>query len=173
MVFNFMDVLSTLGGMGFYSFVLPWLLFLIIIDIILAKGGEPIGIKSNHAAILAAIISFFIVNFVPAGMDIGVYLTNLFGTMSMYIAALLVFILFIGMGGYKLGDVPGGKPAYILVLLLVAILIFNGIGGIPYVDLSTENITFIFVIALIVGVVWILGSEKGEGKPEAGHGKTA
>lgn len=159
MVFSFLGMLSTLDNLGFFSFVLPWLLFLIIIDAILVSI-KPFGLNEQKSAILAAIVSFFIINFVPAGMNFGVYLTELFGTASMYIAAILILILFLGMGGLKLENLPGGKSAYGIILLLIAIVIFNGIGGIPFVDLSTENVTILFVIALIVGVVWLLG--KGE-----------
>lgn len=162
MVFNFLDVMPTLADMGFFSFVLPWLLFVIILDAILVNVGKPMGLDKQKSVIVAAIISFFVVNFVPAGMDLGVYLTKFFGTASMYITALLVVVLFLGMGGMKLEELPGGKTVYGIVLLLIAVVIFNGIGGIPYVDLSTENVTILFVIALIVGVVWVLGSkEKG------------
>lgn len=166
MALDFGAVLSNLEGMGFFEFVLPWLLFLIIIHAVLVKTNM-FDLKEKKSAIIAAIISFFIINFSP--VNIGAFLTEFFGYASMYIAALLVFILFIGMGGYNLEKIPGGTNAYILILFLIAVIIFNGVspGGIPFLDLSTENITILFVLALIVGVVWILGSEeKEEPKPE-------
>ena len=89
---SFMGLMSDLESMGFVSFVLPWLLFLIIIDAVLYNvAKDSLGLDKRKSTLLAAILAFFIVNFTPAGINMGVYLTQLFGTASMYIAGLLVF----------------------------------------------------------------------------------
>lgn len=161
---NFIGLMADLESMGFFSFVLPWLLFLIILQTVL-KNTNLLGLDTKKSTIVAAILSFFVVNFVPAGMDFGVYLTKIFGTASMYIAGLLVLILFFGMGGYKLDQVPGGKNTYMLVLFLIAVLVLNGVAGLPFLGaLSASDMTLLFMLALIVGVVWVLGSENGGGE---------
>ncbi|MCK4555513.1 MAG: hypothetical protein KAT83_02810 [Candidatus Aenigmarchaeota archaeon] len=161
---SFMGLMSDLESMGFVSFVLPWLLFLIIIDAVLYNvAKDTLGIDKRKSTLLAAILSFFIVNFTPAGVNMGVYLTQLFGAASMYIAGLLVFILFLGMGGFKITEIPGGKNTYMLILFLIALLVFSGVAGIPFISaLSASDMTLLFMIALVVAVIWALSSEKGE-----------
>lgn len=164
---SFMGLMSDLESMGFVSFVLPWLLFLIIIDAVLFKvAADTMGLDKRKSTLLAAILSFFIVNFTPAGVNMGVYLTQLFGAASMYIAGLLVFILFLGMGGFKITEIPGGKNTYMLILFLIALLVFSGVGGIPFISaLSASDMTLLFMIALVVAVIWALSSE-GTKPPE-------
>ena len=159
---SFMGLMSDLESMGFISFVLPWLLFLIIIDGVLYNvAKESLGLDKKKSTILAAILSFFIVNFTPAGVNIGVYLTQLFGNASMYIAGLLVLILFLGMGGFKLEQIPGGKTTYAIIAFLLAILIISGVGGLPFLSaISASDMTLLFMLALVVGVVWALSYEK-------------
>ena len=171
MVFiNFLGILQTLGDMGFFAFVLPWLLFIILIHEIL-MFARPMNITAPKSAVLAAIISFFIVNFTPFGFSLGQFLTNFFGVMSMYMTAVLVFILFLGLAGFRFNELWGMKYAYPLLFLLITILIFANASplGIPFLDLSAENLTLLFVIVLIVGVVGLLASQKTE---PAGETKT-
>ena len=161
---SFMGLMSDLESMGFISFVLPWLLFLIIFDgVLYAVAKDSLGLDKKKSTLLAAILAFFVVNFTPAGVNIGVYLTQLFGTASMYIAGLLVFILFLGMGGFKLNEIPGGSKTYGTILFLLALIVFSGVGGLPFISaLSASDMSLLFMLALVVGVVWALGTEKAE-----------
>ena len=159
MALNFAGLLGNLQSMGFYDFVFPWLLFLVLLDVLLIKapfwGEYP---KKNQASvILAAIISFFIINAPFAGMSVGLYLTRLFGTAAIYLAGILVIVLFLGFCGYDCGSLFGGRSHVTLIILaLLAIMIFYSVGA-PAIGLSDELWTLIFVIAILGGAVMFLG----------------
>jgi len=103
--------------------------------------------------------SFFTVNFPVNGIPFGIVLSNMFGWTGVYVAAILVVILFLGMGGLNLGDITGGSKFILgLLLVLIAILVL-GYAGFPLIHLSDMAWTFIFVAILIGGAVVFLGSD--------------
>lgn len=157
---NFNSFLANLNSMGFYDFVLPWILFLIIFYGIVSKAPFlPEKKKNQSAIIIATILAFFAVNFIPLGS----MLSNLFGTAGIYIAGILVVILFLGMGGWELKSFNMWVVGSILVLL--AILVLGGAGfSFPYI--SGQMWTLLFVIILIGAAVLFLGDD-GEGDGES------
>ncbi|MCK5474174.1 MAG: hypothetical protein KAI53_02105 [Candidatus Aenigmarchaeota archaeon] len=161
---DFSLMLSNLESMGFYTFVLPWVLFLVIIYSIVT--GAPFlkslgGQKKQISVIIAAIISFFIVNYEWQGRFVGEYLTELFGSTSLYMAGLLVLILFLGMGGWGLNGVFGGKWIPI-VLVLVAIMVFFNTGAAAEFNIDEETATWLFMLFLVGGALWFLQQEPGK-----------
>ncbi len=163
MMVDFNSMMDTMRGSGFDTFVLPWILFLVIIyAIVLAapflKSLESTGQKKQVAVIIAAILSFFIINFrMSDGRLIGEALTTLFGSMSLYIAGILVIILFLGMGGWKMEDIPGGKTLMVIVLVLLAIMIFFNTGMAESFNISDETATWLFMLLLVGGALYYLG----------------
>ncbi len=169
---DFNSFMANLNSMGFYDFVLPWILFLVIFFVIVEKAPflqQDTTKKKQIAIVISAILAFFTVNYPVNGIPFGILLSNMFGWTGIYVAGLLVVILFLGMGGLKLDDQTGGsKMALGLLLLLLAILVL-GATGFPLIQLSDMAWTLIFVVILIGGAVVFLGGEsKAEEKPAAG-----
>ncbi len=164
---DFNSFLINLNSMGFYDFVLPWILFLLIFFGIISKAPFlPEGSKKNQIAIIiSSILALFAVNFIP----LGAFLSQLFGMSGIYIAGILVVILFLGMGGWKLGSF--NKYAVGGVLVLLAILVLAG-SGFPLPIISSNMWTLIFVVVLLGAAVLFLeesgdsdtGGKKEEGK---------
>ena len=168
MIVDFALMFSNLESMGFYTFVLPWVLFLVIIYSIVTKAPflKDIGNQSKQiSVIIAAILSFYIVNYEWNGQFVGDYLTEMFGTTSLYIAGFLVLILFLGMGGFSLNSIFGGKwiPA---VMVLLAIMIFFNTGAAAQFNVDDETMTWIFMLLLVGGALWFLNSEPAKKKDE-------
>ena len=176
---DFSSMMDTMRGSGFDTFVLPWILFLVIIYSIVMKapflkGSEIEGQKKQISVVIAAILSFFIVNFQWQGQLVGEFLTQMFGAASLYMAGALVLILFLGMGGWKMDEIPGGKSLVIVVMVLVAVMIFFNTGASAYFNMSEEAMTWVFMLLLVGGALYYLGqgddgnSSATETKPE-GH----
>ncbi len=165
---DFSLMLSNLESMGFYTFVLPWVLFLVIIYSIVIKApflGAVGGQKKQISVIIAAILSFFIVNYEWQGRFVGDYMTELFGSMSLYMAGFLVLILFLGMGGWGLNSLFGGKWIPI-VLVLVAIMLFYNTGAAAEFNIDEETSTWLFMLFLVGGALWFLQQEPEKKKTE-------
>jgi len=156
---DFNTFLSNLNTMGFYSFVLPWILFLMIFYAILVKAPflNQAPKKNQIAIIIAAILGLFTVNYPLNGIPLGQLLSDMFGWSSVYIAGILVVILFLGMGGFKLETLTGeNKMPIAIILALLAILVL-GQAGFPLLRLDDVTWTLIFVMLLIGGAVMFLG----------------
>lgn len=187
MAFDFNVFLSNLNSMGFYSFVLPWLLFLTIFFVIIEKapiwptgpvmdtdgktpkkdkdGKELKGRNANKkiAILIAAILAFFTVNYPLNGIPMATILSDMFGGTAVYVAGLTVVILFFGLGGLNaeemFGTSKGAKTGLAFVLLLLAILVLAA-TGFPIIALDASTWTLIFVAVLIGGAMLFLGEDK-------------
>jgi len=65
MAFEFNTFLMNLNSMGFFDFVLPWILFLVIFFVIIVQYAPFISgydKKKQIGVIIAAILAFFVVN---------------------------------------------------------------------------------------------------------------
>ncbi len=154
---DFNSFMANLNNMGFYDFVFPWILFLLIFYGIVVKAPFlPDNKKNQISIIIASILSLFTVNFVPMGG----FLAKLFGATGIYIAGILVVILFLGMGGWKLDSF--NKYAVGGVLILLAILVLAG-SGFPLIAISSNMWTIIFVVALLGAAILFLEEETPSG----------
>ena len=156
---DFNTFLSNLNTMGFYSFVLPWILFLMIFFAILEAAPflKDSTKKKQIAIIISAVLALFTVNYPLNGIPLGQLLSDMFGWSSVYIAGILVVILFLGMGGFKLETLTGGNQMAIAIILAVLAVLVLGASGFPLLRLDDVTWTLIFVILLIGGAVIFLG----------------
>ena len=178
---DFNTFLYNLNTMGFYTFVLPWILFLMIFYAILAKAPflNDAPKKNQIAIIVSAILALFTVNYPLNGIPLGKLLSDMFGWSSVYIAAILVVILFLGMGGFHLETLTGGRTMPIAIILALLAILVLGAAGFPLLQLDDVTWTLIFVILLIGGAIMFLGDggtdeekEKAEkAKKAAGQAK--
>ena len=167
---DFTSIMLNLNNMGFFDVVLPWILFLVIFFVIIQKApfieGAPKG--KQIAVIISAVLAFFSINIPVHGIPLGRLLSTMFGQSGIFIAAVLVILIFVGMAGIKLdnifGESKGGKIAVGLVLALLAILVL-GASGFPLPQLDETTWTLIFVLVLLGSAVLFLGGEDGGGKP--------
>lgn len=159
---NFDSFLGNLNSMGFYNFVLPWILFLSIFFVILQNAPfmpSEDKRKKQVAIIVSAILSFFAVNFPVNGIPLGTLLSNMFGWGGIYIAGVLVVLLFLGMFGFNLSTLIENKVALSFVMLLLAIMVLSA-AGFPILQLDETTWTLIFVVLLVGGAMLFLADDK-------------
>ncbi len=173
MAINFTNIVGKLAGLGFYSFVLPWLLIFAVVLGVLNISGV-FGTQKRINAIVAAVVAFFVTAFTPIGVSLAGYFTTIFGVGAMAIAVLLLVVILGGVLGYKIkGDydsMPYVKPLIGIVVLVIAAAAFSAATGttmginLPGLDSDTWAVIFILIFVLLA--IWY--AESGEKAPEKG-----
>ncbi len=163
------DVVGNLERLGFFDFVLPWLLFFALIRAILDKSGV-VGDDKKITSIIAAVIAFFIVNFTPIG-GISAFYSKTFGLGAQIIATLLIFVIFAGALGFKTYDKDGlfsdenhKKWIFIVIAIILAVFAFavfaQASGGIGSIGLDNDTVTTILVLAFVLAVIFFAMNDK-------------
>lgn len=185
------DLLGNLNQLGFFDLILPWTLFFAITYGLLSKinlFGDKNGDKIN--LVIAIVLAFFGVNYTTIGVDVGLFLTKLFGTGGLFLSVvLLAAILLPLLGGGKIFDLFDAghiKERYLqlgLFLLLIGLGAYFFTGGgrslptLGFYGISSELLTTIVVLLLMVGVIAFVfyntkegGSASAAPKGGDGHG---
>ena len=156
---DFNQIIRNAQNIGFYDFVLPWLLFLCIFYVILLTvpflQNKEVD-KKRVSILLAAILSFFIINYPVEGNSFGMYLTTLFGNTAIYIAAGLVLIIMLGLFDINIGDL--GEKKYIGWIILLALILLFLYGGTFSLAISSGTLSVIFVILLLLAAMYFISS---------------
>ncbi|OYT35472.1 MAG: hypothetical protein B6U87_00075 [Candidatus Aenigmarchaeota archaeon ex4484_52] len=157
---DFNKMIEYMQEMGFYDFVLPWLLFLCILYVILLKAPflqDSEVDKKRVSILISAVLSFFIVNFPIKGMSFGLYLTGLFGEVGMYIVGGLVVIIMLGEFGITMPDLGSKKTIGWLILFAIFVLyLYGGFGGVSIVE--EETASFLFVIVILIAAMYFIAN---------------
>ena len=172
----FPNLLGNLSRLGFFEFLLPFLLFLAIIFGVL-RWGVP-QLDRSAAGLVAIVASFFVLNFSGnVGFQIAQFFTTFFGGALILLSGLLIIIIFLGLVGIKTTDIfakEGGKVpahtwAFILLLGFIGVLIFIGAGGGALLSIPPtlggftggDVVGIIFFLIVLALALWFLGG-KGE-----------
>ena len=120
---NFGNVLGQLEGMGFYEYLLPFLLVFTIIFAILEKtklmGTEGQNPKTNINALLAVIIALIVIVQTDITMVMNMYLSK----MALFIVIVLIFLLVLGVFGANVEHgLKGGFLGFGFIISIIAVL---------------------------------------------------
>lgn len=175
---DFVALQNLLKSLGFYDFVLPWLLAFSIVFGILDKAGIFGGEKGKNKgveAIISLVFAFYVTLFTPYPGFLSRFFSNLFGGSILVLSGILVSLLIIGIFGFApkdmfgQNDTLGKKLLMILAVIIAVILLLNAAGwatGLPSfggVGINpTEWLTMIIFFGLIALVIWAVVKDKGE-----------
>ncbi len=150
-------MLGNMNRLDFFELLLPWILFLAIIFAILKKS-EVFGEEISVNAVIAAVVSFFIINYTPVGMTLGKFFTTLFGLAAVIIAGLLVGILFIGMAGIKPDELLGkaNKTAIAVLLGFLALIAFISVGGMSFFNIDSDLVITLFMLLIMLFAIMFI-----------------
>jgi|SRR3989338_456169 len=158
---------ASILGPEFYGFLLPWIFTFAIVYGLLGKihlfGEKDKNKKSDKINIaLAFVIAFFVTG--AAGPQLAAFFINLFGGAAVYLAGILVIILFLALIGYDMTKLSG--MVYVIVVIIIGIFLFLGSTGslIGYAVVSSDVAVLAFWIVIIVIAVYMLVHEKPEGE---------
>ena len=158
----FGTLVQNLNALGFYGFVLPWLLiFAVVYGILVA--GKIFGGDKKIAGLIALVIAFF----VTAYTGIGSFFIGMSGLGAMLFGSLLIVVMFFALLGFQIEnfkDVFKGWEG-IIFLAVLGLVVFFVIGGgvISGITLSSEvwgAILMIVIIALAIMFVAGGGEKK-------------
>ena len=159
------EIILALREAGF-ALVLLWVLTLAIVYGLLQHANMP---KSISARGVIAIASAFLVLLAAAATPAVMFLENLI-TASIIIAfGLLLTVIFLEIAGVKVGEAKASifaaHPKFFgTIILLIAVMIFIGAGGLqiigfPRIVITEAIVTFVLLIAVMLGAVWVLLKE--------------
>src|SRR3989338_290598 len=153
---------ASILGPEFYGFLLPWIFTFAIVYGLLIKlslFGDKVNTKVSIA--LAFVIAFFGTG--AAGPQLAAFFINLFGGASVYLAGILVILLFMSMLGYT-----GYKHIlYVIVVIVIGIFLFLGSTGsfIGYAVVSADVAVLAFWIVIIIVAVYMVTKEPPASAP--------
>lgn len=141
-------------GLSTTQLVLTWVLLFTVSYASLLKT-KALGENQKIIGVVSAVFAFFVVGF--GAVVLGQFFQTLFGFSAFIIGGILVTILFIAMTGGDVSKMLGtGKVA--AVLAAIAGIIFLSAAGIFTRGFSSDIVSTIFVvIILIIAVMFITG----------------
>lgn len=173
--------LQTLEGIGFYNIVLPFVLTFVIFYGILRKI-ELFGDKNNEiSTVIAVILAFFVVNYVPVSQSLALFFSNLVGAWAVVLVVIVLMMTGAGLLGVKPDNLPGqGYFAWLVALAALFLAIYWGgvsmvaPGSLQGVEafLSAQNALAVFVLLLGAGAVWYVAAGDEDGPDDSADDTT-
>ncbi len=171
----FTTLITNLNELGFYDFVLPFLFVFAVVYGLLAKAGLFGGANSRVSALIGLVVAFFAVGYY--GPPMAAFFGSLFGGATIFLAGILVIVLFMAMTGLGVHNALGllggawGIRIGILVLFVIGIILFMTATGtvVSGIALDDGAIAAIFVVVIIiVAMIFVIGEKE---KPAAAEGQ--
>ncbi len=156
---NIFEVLVTnLSQLGFFGFLLPWVLMFAISYGLLLKS-KAVGEDKKVIGVISLVLAFFVIGL--GGAPLGNIFVGIFGTASVVLAAILVIVLFVGMAGGEPAKLMESKNMMVLVAGIGLIILFFVISGLTGVRIDGTVMSVIFMVVIMAVAVWFVA---GNGK---------
>lgn len=143
---------GSVAGFDFYGFLLPWLFtFAIVYGLLMKANLFGTGAHNRQVNVaLAFVIAFFVTGL--GGPQLAAFFVNFFGGTSIFLAGILVFILFITLLGIKDDKKHHTGTLGFLFIVIVAVVLFltstGTFSGFLFIDAATAALIFWLVIIL-------------------------
>jgi len=148
----FEAALGNLAKIGFFEFLLPWLLFLAMVYGMLQKT-KAVSQEVTVNALIAAVSAFLIINYT----GIGLILSQVFFALAIILALLLMAVLMLAIIGIDVSkwvtDVKTVGPIWGIVGIVSAVL-FSIFGIIRFnIEINIETaVTLLIVVTMLLAV---------------------
>jgi hypothetical protein len=151
-------------GIDFYGFFLPWIFTFAIVYGLLAKLNLFGGKNDKISMALAFVIAFFVS--AVGGPQLALFFTSIFGGAAMFLAGILVIILFAAL----LGHTDHSKNLWALIIVaIIGIFLFltssNQFISISVIGPDVAGMIFWLVI-IIVAIYFVTNEKKDEKKQQ-------
>ncbi len=158
------QMIQNLEGLGFFAYLLPWLLTLAIVFGILEHYDMP---ESTSARGVIAIVAAFTV--LPVGGLIAPFLKDMVTGLVAIGVGILVAVIFIELLGYKVSDTQNiflkHPMSFGVIMIILAVMVFVGAGGMELIGVSinvtSELVTLLAFLAVISLGVWFIAAKEG------------
>lgn len=150
-------MIQQLTELGFFGFLLPFMLVFVVAYGILSKT-KVIGEDKKVQVAASAILAFFVLGF--GSVTFGAFFVNLFALGTVVLAAILVILLFVGLVGGDISKLFGGNNMVIWLLVGIGVIIFFLVLNTIGIAISSQVVaTIFFVVVLIIAVSFIAGGK--------------
>jgi hypothetical protein len=165
---DFLTFFSGPQAASFYGFLLPWLFSFAIVFGLLTKA-KLFGDASQKVNVaLAFVIAFFVTGL--GGPTLASFFVNFFGGSAIFLAGILVFLLFLTLlGGEKgmRGNWHTGTLGFIFIVIVAIVLFLSSQGTFAgFFSLNSDTTSLIFWLVIIIIAAYMItkggGSEKAE-----------
>jgi hypothetical protein len=167
------SLFANLQSLGFYNYLLPFLLIFTILFAILEKtklmGTEGEKPRTNINTLLALIIGLIVV----VQTDIVMIMNQYLSKMSLFIVIVLIFLLVLGVFGANVGQGwSGGFAGFIAFVICVIAVIWAlapdlGFGFFSnYYIFSDADKALLLFITIFIAVIWLVTKSPNK---EPGH----
>jgi len=147
-------LVSNLSQLGFFGFLLPFILAFTVVFALLLES-KVLGDDKKIIGVLSLVVAFFVVGF--GGPALATFLTTLFGVMIVIVSAILVIVLILAMTGSDISKLVENKAAVAIIIIaaiVLAILIASHWGlGIRLGNETVAMILFIVILGIVVALV--------------------
>ncbi|MFH1421062.1 MAG: hypothetical protein ABIG30_03840 [Candidatus Aenigmatarchaeota archaeon] len=159
-------IIEEWSNLGFYEFLLPWLLTFAIVFGLLTKAKLFGDANKKVSGVIALVVAFFVTPY--AGPQIAAYFSTLFAGAAVVLSALLVGVLLVAMVGIEIkwgSEKKWIKYSSVMVLILISVVIFvvaagAAMFGLVWIDLPISLIFLVLLVAIAIAVV--MSSEEKE-----------
>lgn len=142
----FAGIITQLNHLGFYGFILPWLLMFALVYGLIVRSNL---LDKKPAGVVALALAFFITAFT----GIGDYFIGLSGLGGMLFGALLVVVLFFALLGFKPESLAKTFENWetIAVFVVLALIVFFVLGGgmLSGIAVNPEVTAAVFLIIVV------------------------
>lgn len=148
-------------GIDFYGFFLPWIFSFAIVYGLLLKVNVFGGDNNRISAALAFVVAFFVAG--VGGPQLALFFTNLFGGTAVFLAGILVIILFTALLNRPILQ---NTAAFVVVIILGILLFLFSSGQFVSVQVfGPELAGLVFWLIVIIVAVYLVMQEKKEQPP--------
>ncbi|MBN2101622.1 MAG: hypothetical protein JW716_01995 [Candidatus Aenigmarchaeota archaeon] len=176
MAMNFQAIINNMQSMGFFQYLFP---FLLALAILYGLFENVPGVKTKFPkpakAMISIILAFFVMLYSSWNPMISTFFANMGGTFLVLASGILFILLLAGLIGFDPFKDLSEKNNWfkyggilLIVFFLILVLMGSGAGWlipIPYISMSSDFWTAVFVIAIIAIAFW--GMTKSGGGTEA------
>ncbi len=151
----FTILVTNLNSLGFFGFLLPFILIFVLCYGLLLKAKYFEDQKI--IGVLSLVVAFFVVGY--GGPALANFFVNLFGLAAVVLAGILVIVLFIAMTGGDISKVASGKAVMAIVAGVGIIVFFVALGALG-VTVNDSVVGIIFVIVLLgIAILFVTGKD--------------
>jgi hypothetical protein len=151
-------------GIDFYGFFLPWIFTFAIVFGLLSKLGLFQQRQINMA--LAFVIAFFVT--AVGGLQLATFFTSLFGGTAMFLAGILVILLFATMIGVDLKSKYSTAALVVVVLIGVGLFLASSGSFIAVNVIGPDLAGIVFWLVVIAAAIYFVTKEGGGEAPKKG-----
>lgn len=154
-------------GPDFFGFILPWLFTFAIVYGLIVKANLFKDATKKVGVALAFVIAFFVT--AVGGPQMAAFFSTLFAGSSMFLAGILVIILFLALVGVE-SQLQSTIVVVFLIIIGIVLFVMSSGGGFIGISLDSQTTTMIFWGAILLAVVYFVAYHGNGDKPAKKEG---